>query len=1354
MGKTKDYYLGLDIGTDSVGYAVTDEEYNLIKFHGEPAWGVTIFDAASLCDERRSFRSARRRLDRKKQRISFLQSLFAEEIAKVDPKFFVRLQESRLYRDEAGDAFVFFNDSEFTDKDYYKKYPTIHHLIVELMRNSKAHDIRLVYLACSWLVSHRGHFFSNIQKENLSAIKDFESVYNSLMNYFKENGYDAPWESPDLSKLSIALKKHIGVNEKTKLLTKELYGESKPSRENTESFPFSRISIVKLLAGGSCKLKDVFGKEEYDEIGSVSLRMDDDKMNEVLSGIGDDSELILALRAVSDWALLVDVIGTADTISEAKVAIYEQHKSDLATLKHMIKKYLPDKYNEVFRNPNEKDNYVAYSYHVDGKDTSLIKKADIEVFSKKMEAIVKNITPDINDQYAYADMCERLKNCTFLPKQKNTDNRVIPYQLYWHELNQLLNTCANYLPFLNEKDRDGLTVHEKILSIFMFRVPYFVGPLNRNSNNAWLVRKNEKIFPWNFEKIVDFDASEQAFIQRMTNQCSYLPGEPVLPKDSLLYHRYMVLNEINNIRIEGVRISVELKQEIYNNVFLNRKKITRRTLTDYLISNGYIKKGNEETLGGIDDNIHSNLAPMVSFKNLLSKGVLSEKDVETIIERSSYAEDKTRLHRWLKLTYPHLSEDDQRYICKLKFKDFGRLSRRFLTEIEGADIETGEVYSIIDALWKTQNNLMELLSGRFTFRQEIESFSHEYYAEHPVTLEDRMNDMYVSNAVKRPVYRTLDIVKDVVKAFGEPKKIFVETTRGADPDQKGRRTKTRKQQILDLYSTCEEDVRALTAQIDAMGDYADNRLQSDKLFLYYMQLGKCMYTGRTIELEQLFSKAYDIDHIYPQAYVKDDSIINNKVLCLSEVNGKKQDVYPIDASIRNKMGGYWHFLKEKSFISEEKYKRLTRSTPFMPDEKMGFINRQLTETSHSVKAIAAILKEKYQNTEIIYSKARLVSEFRQIFDIPKSRLFNDLHHAVDAYLNIVTGNVYNMKFTKPWFDVTGKYSIKTETLFTRKQVCNGIVVWDGQQTLQKVKKIAVKNNAHFTKYAFFKRGGLFDQMPLPAAKGLIPLKKGLDTERYGGYNKASAMFYIPVRYETGKKTDICIMSVEMLYGDQFLSDTDFAVKYAKIRLKKIFGKQVERVEFPMGMRPWKVNTMLSLDGFRVCIAGISSGGKCLIAQPVMQFSAKGEWQYYLKKIEKFVEKCDKNPKYLYDESFDHVSKENNIALYDLYIEKYERSIYAKRINKPLQTLLSGRELFLSLDIKKQAKALLNIHMTFGRVAGGCDLKLIGGAPKAAATISFSANVSNWRKQYKDIRIIDQSSSGLWMKQSDNILSLL
>ena len=100
-----------------------------------------------------------------------------------------------------------------------------------------------------------------------------------------------------------------------------------------------------------------------------------------------------------------------------------------------------------------------------------------------------------------------------------------------------------------------------------------------------------------------------------------------------------------------------------------------------------------------------------------------------------------------------------------------------------------------------------------------------------------MEDLYVSNAIKRPIIRTLDILHDIVKVQGKaPEMIFIEMARGSAEDQKGKRTKTRLQQILELYKTIDtEDVRLLTKQLDDWGDTAHNRLQSDKLFLYFMQ---------------------------------------------------------------------------------------------------------------------------------------------------------------------------------------------------------------------------------------------------------------------------------------------------------------------------------------------------------------------------------------------------------------------------------------------------------------------------------------------------------------------------------------
>lgn len=1360
--KNQKYYVGLDIGTNSVGYAVTDEEYNLLKFHGEPAWGVTVFDEGSLNDERRSFRSARRRLDRRQQRVDLVQELFASEIAKIDERFFVRIQESYKYRDEVGDKFIFFNDENYTDIEYNKEFPTIHHLIKSLMINDKTYDVRLVYIAIAWLVAHRGHFLSNIEVENISKFSRFENVYEEFVDYFSNNGYEMPWGKVDIMALGDALKKKTGVNNKNKELLLVLnngasFKKIKSEEDIEEGFPFAREGIVKLLAGGTYSLKELFCKEEYDEVDpkSITLNMDDEKLAAVASYIGDDFGLIEALKKIADWAVLVDSLGNFKTISEAKVSIYEQHRKDLKALKSFIKKYRPEKYKEVFSDiKKDTGNYVAYTLHSDQKDKKELKATNYENFSKYIKNLVKDIEVEESDKAFYEDMIRRLETADFLPKQKTTDNRVIPHQLYEYELNEILKNASEYLDFLGEKDDSGLTVAEKIKSIFKFRIPYFVGPLNRNSDKSWVERKAEgKIYPWNFNDLVDFDKSEDAFIANLTNKCTYLAGENVLPKDSLLYHKYSVLNEINNIKINGVKISVELKQELYNEVFMSNPKVTLKKIQEFFIKQNVIKKGEESSITGIDIKINSNLRPQIAFRSLLERDVLTENDVERIIERSTYAEDKARLKKWLEKEYPNIADEDRKYICGLKFKDFGRLSRKFLGGMEGVLRETGEYVTIISALWQTQYNLMELLAEDIsTYKNVCEEENNKYYSDKSVGLEDRLDEMYLSNTVKRQVYRTLAILKDITKAFGIPSKIMVEMTRGSNPQKKTGRTKSRLEQIQELYRNCDQDTRVLSQQLEAMGIYAETKLRSDKLFLYYMQLGKCMYTGEPIGLENLATDKYNIDHIYPQAYIKDDSILNNKVLVKSEINGKKSDVYPIEDFIRAKMAGYWRFLHDSKLIEDEKFKRLTRNTPFTEEEKHTFIKRQLTETSQSTKAIATLLKERYGNeVEIVYSKANLISEFRQEFDLLKSRSFNDLHHAVDAYLNIVVGNVYNSKFTKN-FNVNQSYTIKVRTLFEHEVKCGNAVVWNGATMLAKVKKTAVKNNAHFTKFAYFKKGGFFDQQLVKKSADKTPIKAGMETEKYGGYNKAGVEFFIPVKYKVGKKEDVMVMSVEHLVGSRFICNENFAIEYSYDRLKHILGKEVSEVSFPMGMRPWKINTVLSLDGFKVCIAGISSAGKCLIAQPLVQFSASEEWQKYLKRLESFVDKSQ-NKGFIYDAKYDYVNKGNNIRLYELYMDKLQNSIYNKRLNSPIEKLINGKNRFENLDIFEQCKALLNIHQVFGRISGGIDLRLIGGVEKDAATISFSSKISNWKK-YSDIRIVDTSPSGLWSKQSQNLLELL
>lgn len=110
------------------------------------------------------------------------------------------------------------------------------------------------------------------------------------------------------------------------------------------------------------------------------------------------------------------------------------------------------------------------------------------------------------------------------------------------------------------------------LSVFRYKIPYYVGPLNEKSSFAWISRKAGKIAPWNYKDMVDEDASENAFIRRMTNKCTYLPTEDVLQKILCAIRNSWCWNEINNLQIDGLKIPVKAKQGIYHELFEKNKK--------------------------------------------------------------------------------------------------------------------------------------------------------------------------------------------------------------------------------------------------------------------------------------------------------------------------------------------------------------------------------------------------------------------------------------------------------------------------------------------------------------------------------------------------------------------------------------------------------------------------------------------------------------------------------------------------------------------------------------------------------------------------------------------------------------
>lgn len=1365
MGKN---FIGVDIGTNSVGIAQTDENYRVLKFKGNAMWASAVFDSAAQSAECRTFRVARRRLDRRQQRRDLLIELMAPAIVDKDPDFFKRIRESALWADDktTGSRYTYFSDAGYTDKQYHKDYPTIHHLISDLMNDPSPHDPRLVFIACSYILTHRGHFLNEADKEKISDVLDIGKVFKVFSDWFRDNDVAFPFgDSAD--KFGSILIDEKSIRNRPAVFYSVYFGGKKPKPAIDDVIDVNEL--IKLVSGGVIEISKLFMNEEYQELENNKIRLSDaafdEKEPELRESLGDDFGLIAAAKNIYDWSLLTGVLGSSGSLSEAKVRVYEKHGRDLAALRSVVRRYCPEQYKNIFKTC-EKGNYTSYSGNLKSiKNTTDVKRCNQEEFCDYLKSKLKNVTPEPGDSE-----CERvlreIAEHTLCPRQVNSDNRVIPYQLYYTELKKILENAANYIPQLNAADEYGSTA-SKILRLMTFRVPYYVGPLvKKNENdNAWIVRKGEgRILPWNFDDMVDKDRCEDEFIKRMTCKCTYVAGEDVLPKNSLLYSKFMVLNEINNIRIDGKRenFPVEAKQKIYTGLFEKRKRVSVRDIKDLLVSEGYMKP--ESQLEGIDISVKSSLKSWNGFKTLLASGMLSEAEVEEIIERMACTTDIARFRTWLEKF--GLTAADIKYISSLKYADFGRLSRAFLTEIPDIDPATGEELhpNIITMMWETNKNLMELLSRNYNYSSQIESMNREYYSQHPLKLDDRLREMYIPSAVRRPIKRAVEMVREYSRAVRKaPDRIFIEMARDlTDSQKKGKRTQSRRNFILEYYSKLDEDTTALRAQLEKK---SDSELRSEKLYLYFIQLGRCMYSGQSIDIEQLPGENYNVDHIFPRCMVKDDSI-ENKVLVLSTLNAAKGDNYPIAPGIQHDRHGLWEKLHNIGLMSDTKFKRLTRSTPFSDDELAGFISRQMVETRQSTKAVAALLKEEFPESEIVYVKAGLASEFRQQYDLFKCRELNDLHHAKDAYLNIVMGNIYHVKFTSDPLNFVkefrGKkevFNLKIETMLSHDVIRNGETAWKGDGSwLDAVKKQMSKNNISYVRYSFRRKGGFFDQQPLKKGCGQIPRKKALPIERYGGYNKAAVAFFSLVRYHSEKTSGVVIIPVELMYSQRYERDAAFAEKYALGKVCNVVslkdGDVFRAVEFPLGSRIIKVKTLFDFDGLRANISK-SDGGYfgITLANPLLVSAADEDYLKKLHAVNDKISNCEKvRTKYHISEKHDKITREQNLRLYDLLCEKINSKPFRIKLSDVGKTFVDGRSKFERLDDNEQVKALVSMVSVFktGR-ASACDLKLIGGSTNSAR-MKINCVLSKV-KDIQSIRIIDQSPAGLYEKASPNLLTL-
>ncbi len=1154
----KPYSIGLDIGTNSVGWAVVTDDYKVpakkMRVFGDTdrshikknLLGTLLFDDGNTAESRRLKRTARRRYTRRRNRILYLQEIFTESMNEIDESFFHRLDDSFLVpEDKRGSKYPIFATLQ-EEKEYHKQFPTIYHLRKQLADSKEKSDVRLIYLALAHMIKYRGHFLY----EETFDIKnnDIQKIFNEFINI-----YDNTFEGSSLS----------GQNAQVEAIFTDKISKSAKRERVLKLFPDEKSTglfseFLKLIVGNQADFKKHFDLEEKAPL-QFSKDTYDEELENLLGQIGDDfADLFLIAKKLYDAILLSGILTVTDPSTKAPLSAsmierYENHQKDLAALKQFIKNNLPEKYVEVFSDQS-KDGYAGY---IDGKTTQ-------EAFYK----YIKNLLSKFEGADYFLDKIERED---FLRKQRTFDNGSIPHQIHLQEMNAILRRQGEHYPFLKEN-------REKIEKILTFRIPYYVGPLARDNRDfSWLTRNSdEPIRPWNFEEVVDKARSAEDFIHRMTNYDLYLPEEKVLPKHSLLYEIFAVYNELTKVKFiaEGLRdyqfLDSGQKKQIVNQLFKEKRKVTENDLIHYLHNvdgyDGIELKGIEKQFNASLSTYHD-LLKIIRDKEFMDDPK-NEAILENIVHTLTIFEDRKMIKQRLAQYDSIFDEKVIKALTRRHYTGWGKLSAKLINGI--CDKKTGKTILdyLIDDGYNNRNFMQLINDDGLSFKEIIQKAQVVGKTD---DVKQVVQELPGSPAIKKGILQSIKIVDELVKVMGyAPELIVIEMARENQTTTRGKKNSQQR------YKRIEDALKNLAPRLDSnilKENPTDNvQLKNDRLFLYYLQNGKDMYTGKPLDINQLSS--YDIDHIIPQAFIKDDSI-DNRVLTSSKDNRGKSDNVP-SLEVVQKRKAFWQQLLDSKLISERKFNNLTKAERGGLDErdKVGFIRRQLVETRQITKHVAQILDARF-NTEvndknrkirtvkIITLKSNLVSNFRKEFRLYKVREINDYHHAHDAYLNAVVAKAILKKYPKlePEF-VYGdyqKYDLKkyisrskspkeiekaTEKYFFYSNLLNffkeevhyadgtivkrenieyskdtGEIAWNKEKDFATIKKVLSYPQVNVVKkteeQTVGQNGGLFDnnivsKKKVVDASKLIPIKSGLSPEKYGGYARPTIAYSVLV----------------------------------------------------------------------------------------------------------------------------------------------------------------------------------------------------------------------------------------------------
>lgn len=529
-------------------------------------------------------------------------------------------------------------------------------------------------------------------------------------------------------------------------------------------------------------------------------------------------------------------------------------------------------------------------------------------------------------------------------------------------------------------------------------------------------------------------ASDKAEYRRYTGfleslgYCRFYPEERRGFRNTVLGDVYAAINALSQYRyVHADTGEAKLTQEAAAKMvsyILKQGSLTRTQASKLLKPLGIAMYGSKD----VDKTLVKSFRFLKEMKKIAEKCQVSWESLLSETDLTEYEEGKTSLLNQLGTVCsmyqtPHRKEEELKKLQEKwehvhlppafwnalkrhKFNGTSSVSYHHMADAIEAFLK-GDIYGNFQ--WNKQKQLNE----------EQES-QRERLLSAKVLMQDE--DVKDNPVVLRSINETRKVLNCLIRLYGSPAEIHVEV---ADDVARSYLERKRIQKMQRDHEKTRDTIKKKIAEILHCAESEVKGIQIERYKLYMEQEGKCLYSGRELDLEMVLdtkSHAYEVDHIIPYSLILDNTLANKALVCGNENQAKGQQTPLMYLKGEKKEAFIERVKAEKKRtshpISNKKYDYLMLATLYGKEAKeilTGWKSRNINDTRYITKYVVGLIKSHLQfageKARVFGIRGHITSRFRKewlgknTWGSDEKCRANYLNHAADA---IVLANLSKM----------------------------------------------------------------------------------------------------------------------------------------------------------------------------------------------------------------------------------------------------------------------------------------------------------------------------------------------------------